>query len=68
MVKSFTAVVLLRVSEKNSVPPASGFALTVIETPVEGRLVMVILSGKLGPGDGACTELIAGEVVAEIAV
>lgn len=53
MVKSFTEVLVLRVSEKNSAPPASGLALTVIEAPVVGRLEMVTRKGKVGPGEGA---------------
>ena len=67
IVKSFTEVLVFLVSEKNSAPPASGLAFTVIVTPVAGRFETVTLNGKVGPGEGACTEFTVGDVVAETA-
>ena len=68
MVKSVIEVVADFVSVKKAVEEVSGLAFTWISTPPLGMVeVMVIRSGKLGPGAGASTVLTAGEVVATIA-
>src|SRR5687767_4864121 len=69
MVKSVIEVVALLVSVKKAVVEFSGLAFTSILTPPPGMVeVIVTRKGKFGPGDGTSTVLIAGEVLATIAV
>lgn len=53
---------------KKAFPPASGFALTVIVAPADGRPVTVTDNGKSGPGAGGSVTLTAGELVKPIPV
>jgi hypothetical protein len=53
---------------KKALPPASGFALTVIVAPADGRPVTVTDKGKSGPGAGGSVTLTVGELVKPIPV